>query len=340
MLFASHPGMTHGQALLHDLKQAGTSWSQDHATRLASSLAYYTLLSLAPMMVLAVAIAAWFLGDEAARGKVADQVVAFVGPEAGKGVQEIIQHAQSPKQGIYGTLAGLVVLLFGASGVFGELQAALNTVWHVEPKPGRGVWGVIRDRFTSFTMVLSVGFVLLVSLILTAVLAGLGTWLQRALPGGETIWASINFAVSFAVTALLFALIFKTVPDVDIEYRHVWTGSLLTALLFTLGKYGLGLYLGHSSLASPYGAAGSLIVLVVWVYYSAQILLFGAEFTRARAVGRGLPVRAAGDAVPSDPQGPPAKPGAGRSAPASGRAENQGTPTATGGRIQPGTRIG
>jgi membrane protein len=293
-----------------DLRSAGKAWSEDHATRLASSLAYYTLLSLAPLLILAIALAGLFLGEEAARNQIANQVTRVTGEEAGRGIQQVILHADKPGTTRLSSVIGGVVLLFGASGVFGELQAAMNTIWHVEPKPGRGFWGVVRDRFTSFTMVLSVAFVLLVSLLLSTILSALGNLFSHTFPGGEFLWASVNFALSITVISALFAAIFKIVPDIEISYRDVWSGAVLTALLFTLGKTALGLYLGHSGLASPYGAAGSIIVLVVWVYYSAQILFFGAEFTRVSAQRRGFPVQTAKQARPVDEQGPPPLAGA------------------------------
>ena len=261
----------HLNGFFSDLKNAGLAWYGDNATRLASSLAYYTLLSLAPIMVLAVSLAGLVFGEDAARGQIAQEVSRFIGPEAARGVQDVILHARTPESGFYGTVVGVSVLLFGASGVFGELQSALNAIWKVEPKPGRGIWGVIRDRFTSFTMVLSVAFLLLVSLVLSTLLSALGSRFERLMPGGDSLWQALNFALAFVVIGLLFGLIFKMVPDVEIAFHDVWGGGVLTAFLFSIGKFALGFYLGHSGIASPYGAAGSVIVLVIWVYYSAQI---------------------------------------------------------------------
>ncbi|MFT3924655.1 MAG: YihY/virulence factor BrkB family protein [Myxococcales bacterium] len=284
-----------------DLKHAGIAWYGDNATRLASSLAYYTLLSLAPIMVLAVSLAGMVLGDEAARGQIAQEVAKFVGPEAGRSVQEVILHARAPDSGFWGTLVGVGVLFFGASGVFGELQSALNSIWKVTAKPGRGIWGVVRDRFTSFTMVLSVAFVLLVSLVLSAVLSALGSRFEQLLPGGDGVWQALNFGVAFVVISLLFALIFQVVPDVKLRFGQVWGGGVLTAFLFSVGKFALGFYLGHSGIASPYGAAGSVIVLVIWVYYSAQILFFGAEFTKVHAKRTGVLVKPSEHAISERP---------------------------------------
>jgi membrane protein len=265
------------------LKQTAADWSDDNASRLAAALAYYTVLSIAPMMVLAVAVAGLVFGEEAARGQIAAQLSNVVGPEAGSAIETIIANAKTPTTGVWSTIVGIAVLFFGASGVFGELQASLNVVWDVAPKPGRGVRGFVEQRFFSFTMVLGVAFVLLVSLALSAGLSAIGDAVSGALPGGAVVWQAVNIVVSLGVITVLFAMIFKVIPDAKIEWRDVWVGAFATSLMFALGKYGLGLYLGRASIASPYGAAGSLIVLVVWVYYAAQILLMGAEFTQVYA---------------------------------------------------------
>jgi membrane protein len=279
------------------IKTTFEGWSEDDATRLAAALAYYTVLSLAPLLVLAVAVAGLVFGDEAARGQIAKELSALVGPEAGAGIQTVLSHARKPGEGTWGSILGGAVLLFGASGVFGELQSALNTVWKVQPKPGRGVWGIVRDRFFSFTMVMGVAFLLLVSLIFSAALSAMGAFFSDLLPGGELLWQILNAGISIAVISLLFALLFKVVPDIEVAWRDVWPGAVCTALLFTVGKFVLGLYLGRASVASPYGAAGSLIVLVVWVYYAAQILFLGAEFTRVYAQWRGARIVPDEDAV-------------------------------------------
>jgi membrane protein len=263
-------------------------WLDDEASRLAASLAFYTLLSLAPLVVIAVAVAGLALGGEAARGQIADELARVVGPHAAEGIQAVVANAKSPTSGVVGTLIGAITLLIGASGVFGELHVSLNRIWEVKAKSGRGVLGEVKDRFFSFTMVLGVAFLLLVSLILSAVLSALGRSIATALPGGEVVWQLVNFGVSLTVVTALFALIYKYVPDVRIPWRDVWAGALMTALLFSAGKSLLGLYLGKASIGSSYGAAGSLVVLVVWVYYSAQILFLGAELTQvwARRHGR------------------------------------------------------
>jgi membrane protein len=207
-----------------------------------------------------------------------------------------VSNAETPGTGVLSTILGLVVLLFGASGVFGELASALDIIWEVAPKPDRGIIGTIRDRLFSFAMVMGVAFLLLVSLILTTALAALGRFFESTLPGGEVAWQVLNFVLSFAIVSALFAITFKVVPDVKVPWRHVWVGAVMTAFLFSVGKFLIGLYLGKASIASSYGAAGSLVLLVVWVYYSSSILFFGAEFTRVytfRRGGRTEPARGA-----------------------------------------------
>jgi membrane protein len=265
------------------LKETGTAWDEDNVTRLAASLAYYTLLSIAPLIILAVAVTGLAFGEAAAREHIAGELAGVVGAGAAEAIQSIAKNAHTPGTGVLSISVGLVVLLFGASGVFGELQAALNTVWDVAPKPGRGIWGIVKDRFFSFTLVVGVAFLLLVSLIASAALTWLGQVFEQSLPGGALVWQVLNFGISLAVVTALFALIFKTLPDVHIQWRDVWVGAAVTAALFTLGKFVLGLYLGGAGVGSAYGAAGSIIALVIWVYYSAQVLLVGAEFTEVYA---------------------------------------------------------
>jgi len=280
------------------ITETASDWSEDNAARLAAALAYYTVLSIAPLLVLAVSIAGLVFGEEAARGQIASELSAIVGPQAGEGIQTVLVHAKSPEEGAMGSIIGVIVLLFGASGVFGELQSSLNTIWSVAPKPGRGIWGVVQQRFFSFSMVLGVAFLLLVSLVLSALVTGVGKFFSGALPGGAALWEIANFVLSLGVISLLFALIFKVLPDVEIGWSDVWIGAVVTAVLFTVGKWVLGLYLGRASVASPYGAAGSIIVLVVWVYYAAQLLFFGAEFTKVYTKQRGSRIVPSEHAVP------------------------------------------
>jgi membrane protein len=280
------------------VKRTFSEAGDDKIPRLAASLSYYTLLSLSPLLVLAVAVAGLVFGEEAARGQIAHQLQQVFGPEAGDAIQTMIAHAKQPGSGVMGTIAGVVVLLFGASGVFGELQDSLNTIWEVAPKPGRGVLGIVKDRFFSFTMVVGVAFLLLVSLVVSAGLSALGQWLSASVAGVEWLWQGVNFVISLGMVALLFALVFKVVPDVKVRWRDVWLGAIVTALLFTIGKFLIGLYVGKAGVASPYGAAGSLVVIVVWVFYSAHILFIGAEFTQVLARASGAPVEPARGAIP------------------------------------------
>ncbi len=270
------------------VREAGVEWLDDKATRLSAALAFYTILSVAPIILIATAIAGAVFGEDAASGALTAQLRGLVGDAGAEVARTALQNANRPGAGVIATVIGVATLLFGASGVFGELQGALNTAWDVRPKPGRGIWGTIRDRFLSFGMVLVVGFLLLVSLIVTAVLAALGGYVEGLLPGYQVLMQAANFLISFSIVTTLFALIFKFLPDAKVAWRDVWFGALVTAVLFTLGKYAIGLYLGRASVATPFGAAGSLVVFVVWVYYSGLIVFYGAELTQvtARHAGR------------------------------------------------------
>jgi len=263
------------------LKEAGGEWVEDKASRLGAALAYYTVFSLAPLLVIVIAVAGFFFGPEAAQGQIAGQIRSVVGEEGAQAVQDMIKHAQHPGASALASAVGVVILLCGAAGLFGQLQDALNTIWEIQPKPGRGVWGFIRDRFLSFSMVLGTCFLLLVSLVISAALAALGSLFGEW--QASVVGQAVNFVVSFAVITGLFAMIFRFLPDAKIAWRDVWLGAVVTSLLFSVGKFAIGLYLGHSSVGSAYGAAGSLAVLLVWIYYSAQIFLFGGELTKAFA---------------------------------------------------------
>jgi membrane protein len=270
------------------LRETVTEWLQDNATRLSAALAFYTILSVAPLLVIVVAIAGLWLEPEDVNNKLVGQARDFVGESGAEIARTTIEHAQRPKAGIFASIIGIVMLLVGASGVFGELQSAMNTVWNVKPKPGRGILATIKDRFLSFGMVLVVGFLLLVSLVITTVLSAVGDYMAGQVPGLPTLMHVANFVLSFVVVTVLFALIFKFLPDARIAWRDVWVGAAVTAGLFTVGKYLIGLYLGKSAPGSAFGAAGSVVAFVVWVYYSGLILFFGAELTKviARRAGR------------------------------------------------------
>ncbi len=288
------------------LKDAVTDWDAHNASRLAASLACYTLLSVAPLVILCVAVAGLAFGDKAARGEIAGEIGSVVGADAAHAIEAIVFNAKTPASGIIGTLVGIAVLVFGASGVFGELQSALNTIWGVAPKPGRGWMGIVRDRFFSFAMVVAVAFLLLVSLIVSAGLAAGQKFFSSYLPGGGGLWQIVNFLISLGITTLLFALVYKVVPEAKIEWKHVWIGAAFTAALFSIGKFGLGLYIGRAGVTSSYGAAGSLVALVLWIYYTSQIVFFGAEFTQVHARRTEGPVKPKDNAVAVPPAAPAA----------------------------------
>jgi membrane protein len=275
------------------IKEAAGDWLEDKAPQLGASLAFYAALSISPLLVLLVAIAAFFLGEEAAAGRIDEQFRSLLGEQGADSLQDLLKNANHPTAGITATILSIVTLLFGASGVFGQLQAALNAVWEVEPKPGAGVWGFIRQRFLSITMVLVVAFLLLVSLAVSAFLASLGGVFDRLPVKSEWLLWALNIGASFIVIAALFAMLFKYLPDVKIAWRDVWFGAIVTSALFLIGKAAIGLYLGRSSTATTYGMAGSFVVLLLWVYYSAQIFFFGAELTQVYAKLRGARIRPA-----------------------------------------------
>nr|WP_242038415.1 YihY/virulence factor BrkB family protein [Chroococcidiopsis sp. [FACHB-1243]] len=280
------------------MRETFTEWNEDKASRLAAALAYYTVFSLAPMLIIAIAIAGAVFGEEAARGEIVTQIQGLVGRDGAKFIETAIEGASKPQAGTIASLISIAVLLFGASGLFAQLQDSLNTIWEVQPKPGRGLIGILRDRFLSFTMVLGVGFLLLVSLVLSAGLSGLVNFLGSLLPGIGALLQLANFVLSFAVTTLLFGLIYKVLPDVKIAWSDVWSGAIVTSLLFSIGRFALGLYLGNSSFGSTYGAAGSVVIILVWVYYAAQILFFGAEFTQVYARRYGSRIVPTKNAIP------------------------------------------
>ena len=269
------------------IRDAYNQWNEDKVPRLGAALAFYSLLSLAPLLLIAIGMAGLVFGAEAAQGQLVGQLRELVGSEGADAIEAMIANARKPSSGTLATVIGLGTLLLGASGVFGQLQDALNTIWEVQPKPGLNVWGFIRGRFLSFSMVLGTGFLLLISLLLTTALAAVVTWLGGLVPGWESVLHVVDLAVTFGVVTLLFPMIFKYLPDAKVEWKDVWLGSVATSALFMAGKFAIGVYLGRSGIGSSYGAAGSLVVLLVWIYYSAQILFFGAEFTQVYANRRG-----------------------------------------------------
>jgi membrane protein len=280
-------------------KQTFGEWSNDKGGRLGAALSYYTVFSLAPLLLVVISIAGLVFGREAAEGSMFGQLAGIIGPDAARLVQAAVAKAHDTRGGVLGTGIGLVVLLAGATGVVIELQDALDTVWKVEPKPNRGVWGVVRTRLLSVAMILSLGFLLLVSLVVSAALSALSGWLRAAFGDVAILSWFIDAAVALAVISTLIALIYKILPDAEVAWRDVWIGAVATAILFMIGKYLIGLYIGRASVGSAFGAAGSLAVLLVWIYYSAQIVLLGAEFTRVYANRFGAKVRPSRQAIPA-----------------------------------------
>ncbi len=259
-----------------------SGWWNDNVPRLGASLAYYTLFALAPILVVAIAIGGLVFGPEAVRGEIVGQIQGLIGREGAMAVQAMLEGASRRSSSIVATVAGIITFFLGATGAFLELQTALNSIWHVEPKSDGSFWReLIMQRVISFGLVVAMGFLLLTSLLVSAALAAIHQYLGNAFPGVVVLWEALNVIVSLTVITLLFALIYKVLPDVQLSWRDVWVGGLVTAGLFTIGRLVIGLYLGTASIGSTYGAAGSVIVILVWVYYSSQIILLGAEFTRA-----------------------------------------------------------
>jgi membrane protein len=274
------------------VKQTGQEFLADKAPQLGAALAYYTVFSLAPLILVLFAVVGIIFRDDPAGAwnKITQQMSYFLDPSAVQVVQNIAQKASQPGKSTIATIIGIALALFGASGVFGQLQDALNTIWGVKAKPGAGIWGFVRSRFLSFAMVAGVCFLLLVSLTLESLLKGFSHYVQSVLPGGIMVAMLVYLIFDFAVVVVLFAMIFKFLPDAQIQWRDVWIGAVMTAIFFAIGKWLLGLYLGSGAAGSAYGPASSLITLLLWVYYSSQILLFGAEFTQvyAERAGRGV----------------------------------------------------
>ena len=272
------------------LKQTAVEWVEDKAPQLGAALAYYTVFSLAPLVLVVLAIIGVIYRDDpsGAWSKVTEQMGYFLDQSAVKVVNDIAQTASQPGKTAGATVIGIALALFGASGVFGQLQDAINTIWDVKAKSHSGIWGFLRARFISFAMVAGICFLLLVSLVMEALLKGFSHYVQSVLPGGLIVAFTVYLIFDFAIVVVLFAMIYKFLPDAEVQWRDVWIGAVMTAIFFGIGKWALGLYLGSGAAASAYGAASSLITLLLWIYYSAQILLFGAEFTQvyAKRAGR------------------------------------------------------
>lgn len=264
------------------LKEAFAGWWNDDVPRMGAALAFYTLFALAPILIVAIAVGGMAFGPEAVRGEIVGQIEGLVGRDGAQAVQGMLEGAARSSSSIPATIIGVITFFLGATGAFLELQADLDTIWRVKPRSrGNFLRDLLKQRMISFGLVLGFAFLLLTSLVVSAALAAVHTYMGNAFPGVAVLWEAVNVVVSLGVITLLFAMIYKVLPDVKLAWVDVWVGALVTAALFTVGKFLIGLYLGTSSFASTYGAAGSVIVVLVWVYYSSQIILLGAEFTRA-----------------------------------------------------------
>jgi membrane protein len=262
------------------LKQIASSWLDDYVPSMGAALAFYTLFSLAPLLLIVISVAGLVFGEEAARGQITSQLGSLMGERGASAVQDLLASVAKPAEGSFATALGLVLLFIGATTVFGELQDSLDRIWRVPARARSGGWfSLVRSRLLSFGMILAIGFLLIVSLVVSAALATAGRWLEPVFGGWYVVALVTNAVGSFALVAAMFALIYKVMPRVHVQWRDVWIGALFTAMLFNLGKWLIGLYVGRSGVISGFGAAGSLVVVLLWVYYSAQIFLIGAEFT-------------------------------------------------------------
>jgi membrane protein len=268
------------------LRRSFIQWNEHDAPRLGAAVAFYAILSISPLVIFAMAIVSSVFDRSQAQAQLLEQVQILVGPDGRGTVQMLLVSGQKRSSGIFATFVGFAVLLFGASGVFGELRSALNTIWEAKPERSSGIWGILRKRVFSIGMVFSVGFLLLISLLVSTGLTALTTFLRQMMPLPAFLMTGVDFLISFLAIAVLFGLILKYVPEATIEWKEVRIGALFTALLFTLGKSLLGLYLGRATPGFAFGAAGSLVVMVIWIYYSAQIFFFGAEFTHVYALAK------------------------------------------------------
>jgi membrane protein len=263
-------------------RDAASGWLKHQASRTGAALAFYTVFSLAPVLTLSIAIAGFFFGESAARGEIVAQIGGLIGPQGAELVQSVLQNANRAGNGSIATVVSVITLILGANTALAELKSGLDQTWNVPPERRSGFWYMIRTRLLSVGLILALGFLLLVSLVISAAVAALERfWRGEIVIDAMLGW--LNFLFAFALVAILFATIYKVLPSVKIAWRDVTIGSVVTALLFTAGKFAIGVYIGNSGLASTYGAAGSVVLLLLWVYYSAQILLYGAEFTRAFA---------------------------------------------------------
>ena len=303
--------MLNAKSLWSLTRESAAQWSADFAPSMGAALAYYTIFSIAPLLVIAIAVAGFFFGADAARGEIFGQLSGLIGERGAATIEAAVASASQTGHGTFAAIAGIVALLLGATTVFGELQSDLDRIWDTPRPEHAGIRGLLRGRLLSFGMVLGIGFLLLVSLVLSAALSAIGHFWSGALPGWEVLLQIVNFVVGFVVVSGLFAMIYKFLPSCDIDWRDVWIGAAVTSLLFSIGKLLIGLYLGKSSVASSFGAAGSLVIVLLWVYYSAQIFLFGAEFTKTYSYRHGTRKHAQKPAQEGKPsqQSPGAAPG-------------------------------
>ncbi len=282
------------------IRDAVASWVDDYAPSMGAALAYYTMFSLAPVLLIAISVAGLVFGEEAARGEIYSQLRGMMGADGALAVQGLLESVRKPAEGVAATLVGIAVLVIGATTVFGELQDALDRIWRAPARTQHsGLWSLLRSRLLSFGMVLGIGFMLIVSLVASAALSALASWWAPVFSDWHLLAAIVNFLISFALITIGFAMIYKYIPRVRIAWRDVFIGAVVTGILFTLGKTLIGLYIGTSGIASTFGAAGSLIIVVVWVYYSAQIFLLGAEFTWVYAQRYGSRRKLADESAPA-----------------------------------------
>ncbi|HEY9459571.1 MAG TPA: YihY/virulence factor BrkB family protein [Paralcaligenes sp.] len=265
-------------------RDSAVAWGDDYASSMGAAIAFYTVFSIAPLLIIVIAVAGFVWGENAIHGEIFRQLSGLVGADGAAGIQSLLSSASRPKQGLVATTVGVAILVWGATLVFAELQSALDRIWKVPALAKKaGIWNMLRARLLSFGLVLGLAFLLLVSLVVSAALALLGHWVGGALPDWQVLLQGLNSMVSLAITTVLFAMIFKFMPQADIAWRDVWIGAIVTAILFEIGKILIGLYVGNSSTISALTAAGSFVVVLIWVYYAAQVFLLGAEFTWAYA---------------------------------------------------------
>lgn len=296
-----------GAALVGIFKESVVAWWNDNVMQLGAALAFYTLFAIAPVLIVAISISGLFFSAEAVNRELVTQMDALIGSVGAEAVQALLDGANQRQSGWIATTVGTITFLLAATGAFMELQTALNTIWRVKPTPGPYLRAYVFDRLRSFGIVVAIGFLLLVSLVVSAALAALNVYLDRRIPGWPVMWQALNILVLLVITSALFTLLYRFLPDVKLEWRDVVIGAIVTAVLFAVGKYLIGFYLGQSAAATSYGAAGSVVMLLIWVYYSSQVVLLGAEFTRIYATARaGKP--APEDFAEPDPNAPATTP--------------------------------